>query len=82
LNITQHVFIIVASCVALGVGASWLVDAAARIAKWFGISQLVIGLLLLAVTVGLLVMLGDHELSRFEGSGLFVVLIGYLVYLF
>lgn len=48
MNITQHVFIIVASCVALGVGASWLVDAAARIAKWFGISQLVIGLTIVA----------------------------------
>jgi cation:H+ antiporter len=142
----QCIVIIILCCGALGKGAAWLVDSAARIAHRFGISDLVIGLtivafgssapefavtvsaalagkadmsvgnivgsnifnigfilggcalvtalktgktlvwrdgmVLLAVTILLLVMLRDHSLGRFEGIALFLILIGYLTFLF
>lgn len=43
-----HSAIILLCCVALAKGAAWLVDSAARIAKRIGISQLVIGLTIVA----------------------------------
>jgi len=43
-----HIFIILVCCFALGKGASWLVDSASRIAKRLGISELVIGLTIVA----------------------------------
>lgn len=43
-----HIGIIVLSCVALGQGSVWLVDSAARLAKRLGISELIIGLTVVA----------------------------------
>lgn len=43
-----HVFILIASCAAIAKGADWLVESAARVAKKFGISELVIGLTVVA----------------------------------
>lgn len=43
-----HIGIIVLSCVALGLGSAWLVDSAVRLAKRLGISELVIGLTVVA----------------------------------
>lgn len=48
MDIAVHIFVILLSCAALGKGADWLVDSAARIAKRLGISELVIGLTLVA----------------------------------
>jgi len=48
MEILQHIGIILLCCVALGKGAAWLVDSAARIAKRIGISELVIGLTVVA----------------------------------
>jgi len=48
MQVLQHVFIIILCCVALGKGASWLVDAAGRLARRFGVSELVIGLTVVA----------------------------------
>lgn len=48
MTVVYHVFIIFMSCAALWKGAAWLVDAAARIAKRLGISELVIGLTVVA----------------------------------
>jgi len=48
MDILQHIGIILLCCVALGKGAAWLVDSAARIAKHMGISELVIGLTVVA----------------------------------
>ena len=145
MDIAVHIGIILVCCVALGKGAAWLVDSAARIARRLGISELVIGLtvvafgtsapefaatisaamqgdsevsignvvgsnifnigfilggcalvtaiktkreliwrdgmLLLVVTAGLFLLLLDGRLDRWEGILMFVVLIGYLVYL-
>jgi len=47
-SIPINILIIIACCGALWLGANWLVDAAARIAKWFGVSDLVIGLTVVA----------------------------------
>ncbi|MCP4709981.1 MAG: sodium:calcium antiporter [Planctomycetes bacterium] len=47
-SIPINIIIIVACCGALWLGACWLVEAAARIAKWFGVSDLVIGLTVVA----------------------------------
>jgi len=44
----KDILIIVASCIALGKGAAWLVDSAAKIARRLGISELVIGLTIVA----------------------------------
>ena len=44
----KDILIIVASCIALGKGAAWLVDSAAKIARTLGISELVIGLTIVA----------------------------------
>jgi cation:H+ antiporter len=43
-----HILILVVSCLAIAKGADWLVESAARIAKKFGISELVIGLTVVA----------------------------------
>ena len=48
MEMLQHIGIILLCCVALGKGAAWLVDSAARIAKRMGISELVIGLTVVA----------------------------------
>ncbi len=48
MEILLHIAIILVCCVALGKGAAWLVDSAARIAKHMGISELVIGLTVVA----------------------------------
>lgn len=43
-----HIGIVLLACLAIGKGADWLVDSAARIAKRLGISELVIGLTVIA----------------------------------
>ncbi|MHC5020550.1 MAG: calcium/sodium antiporter [Planctomycetota bacterium] len=43
-----HALILVVSCIAIAKGADWLVESAARMAKKFGISELVIGLTVVA----------------------------------
>ena len=43
-----HIGIILLSCAALGLGSAWLVDSAVRLAKRLGISELVIGLTVVA----------------------------------
>ena len=48
MNIFTNIIIIIVSCLALGLGASWLVDSAARLARRLGISELVIGLTIIA----------------------------------
>ena len=48
MEILKDVVIILVCIVALGKGASWLVDSAVAIAKRFGISELVIGLTVVA----------------------------------
>jgi cation:H+ antiporter len=48
MEILLHIAVILICCVALGKGAAWLVDSAARIAKHMGISELVIGLTVVA----------------------------------
>ena len=40
--------IVLVSCIALGQGANWLVDSAGRLARKYGISDLVIGLTVVA----------------------------------
>jgi len=79
--VVYHLFIIFMSCLALWKGASWLVDAAARIAKRMGISELVIGLTVVAfgtsapefaVTIGA-ALRGEMDISiaTIIGSNLF-----------
>jgi cation:H+ antiporter len=46
--ILSNIIIILFSCLALALGASWLVDSAARLARHMGISELVIGLTIVA----------------------------------
>ena len=48
MDVVHHLFIIFMSCLALWKGAAWLVDASSRIAKRMGISELVIGLTVVA----------------------------------
>ena len=43
-----NISIILVSCIALGCGANWLVDSASRLARKYGISDLVIGLTIVA----------------------------------
>lgn len=47
-NIPLNIVIIILCCGALWKGACWLVETAARTAKWMGISELVIGLTVVA----------------------------------
>ena len=48
MNMFLHILVIIVCCGALWLGAVWLVDSAARIAKRLGISELVIGLTVVA----------------------------------
>jgi cation:H+ antiporter len=48
MTIAGHVLVILVSCAALWLGATWMVDSAARIARKFGVSDLVIGLTVVA----------------------------------
>ena len=79
--VVDHLFIILVSCAAWWKGASWLVDAAARIAKRMGISELVIGLTVVAfgtsapefaVTIGA-TLRGEMDISvaNIIGSNIF-----------
>ncbi len=43
-----NISIVLVSCIALGCGANWLVDSAARLARKYGVSDLVIGLTIVA----------------------------------
>ena len=49
MNVLLHIAVILLGCVALWIGAQWLVDSAARLAKRFGLSELVIGLTVVAL---------------------------------
>ena len=48
MDVLFNIFVLVLCCGALALGASWLVDSAARIAYSLGISELVIGLTVVA----------------------------------
>ena len=146
MHILIDIGIIVACCVALAKGADLLVESAARIAKRIGMSQLVVGLTIVAfgtsapefavtvsaalnnhadisvanvvgsnifnlgfilggcailyaietdkymiwrdgtilvlITLFLIPLLSDLEISRFEGASMFALLVAYLAYLF
>jgi len=43
-----HIVVVLLACVVIAKGADWLVEAAARIAKRFGVSELVVGLTVVA----------------------------------
>jgi len=82
-----HVFIILLSCGALWLGANWLVDSAARIARKFGLSDLVIGLTVVAfgtsapefaVTVGA-AMDGKPEIALGNVIGSNIFNIGFIL---
>jgi len=72
---------IILCCVAIGAGAGWLVDSAARIARRLGLSELVIGLTVVAigtsapefaVTIGAAIKgYADLSLANVVGSNLF-----------
>ncbi len=77
----RDIVFIIFSCFVLGKGAAWLVDSAARIAHRFGISDLVIGLTIVAfgtsapefavTIVGAIKGTGDISVGNVIGSNLF-----------
>ncbi len=81
MSLPVNVLIIALSCGAMWIGANWLVDSAARIARKFGISELVIGLTVVAfgtsapefaVTVGSSIKgLGGIPVANIIGSNIF-----------
>lgn len=81
MEILKDVVIILVCIVALGKGASWLVDSAVAIAKRFGISELVIGLTIVAFgtsapefSVTILAAIkdaGDISVGNVVGSNIF-----------
>ena len=79
--IIKDIVILLVSIIVIGKGAVWLVDAAARIAKHFGISELVIGLTVVAfgtsapefgVTILAAIRgMGDISVGNIVGSNIF-----------
>jgi len=79
--IIKDIVILLVSIIVLGKGAVWLVDAAARVAKHFGISELVIGLTVVAfgtsapefgVTILAAIRgMGDISVGNIVGSNIF-----------
>ncbi|MDP6594162.1 MAG: calcium/sodium antiporter [Candidatus Marinimicrobia bacterium] len=81
MEILKDVLILLVSFVVIGKGAGWLVDAAARVAKHFGISELVIGLTIVALGTsapefGVTILaalrgMGDISVGNIVGSNIF-----------
>ena len=79
--IIKDIVILLVSIIVIGKGAFWLVDAAARVAKHFGISELVIGLTVVAfgtsapefgVTILAAIRgMGDISVGNIVGSNIF-----------
>ena len=79
--IIKDLAILLVSIIVIGKGAVWLVDAAARVAKHFGISELVIGLTVVAfgtsapefgVTILAAIRgMGDISVGNIVGSNIF-----------
>ena len=79
--IIKDIVILLVSIIVIGKGAVWLVDAAARVAKHFGISELVIGLTVVAfgtsapefgVTILAAIRgMGDISVGNIVGSNIF-----------
>ena len=79
--IIKDIAILLVSIIVIGKGAVWLVDAAARVAKHFGISELVIGLTVVAfgtsapefgVTILAAIQgMGDISVGNIVGSNIF-----------
>ena len=79
--IIKDIVILLVSIIIIGKGAVWLVDAAARVAKHFGISELVIGLTVVAfgtsapefgVTILAAIRgMGDISVGNIVGSNIF-----------
>jgi len=79
--IIKDIVILLVSIIVIGKGAVWLVDAAARVAKHFGISELVIGLTVVAfgtsapefgVTILAAIRgMGDISVGNIIGSNIF-----------
>ena len=79
--IIKDIAILLVSIIVIGKGAVWLVDAAARVAKHFGISELVIGLTVVAfgtsapefgVTILAAIRgMGDISVGNIVGSNIF-----------
>ena len=79
--IIKDIVILLVSIIVIGKGAVWLVDAAARVAKHFGISELVIGLTIVAfgtsapefgVTILAAIRgMGDISVGNIVGSNIF-----------
>ena len=79
--IIKDIVILLVSIIVIGKGAVWLVDAAARVAKHFGISELVIGLTVVAfgtsapefgVTILAAIRgMGDISVANIVGSNIF-----------
>ena len=81
MEIFKDIVVILICIVAIGKGAAWLVDSAAKIAKRFGISELIIGLTVVAfgtsapefgVTIlAALRGMGDISVGNIVGSNIF-----------
>ena len=79
--IIKDIVILLVSIIVIGKGAVWLVDAAARVAKHFGISELVIGLTVVAFgtsapELGVTILaairgMGDISVGNIVGSNIF-----------
>jgi len=79
--IIKDIVILLVSIIVIGKGAVWLIDAAARVAKHFGISELVIGLTVVAfgtsapefgVTILAAIRgMGDISVGNIVGSNIF-----------
>ena len=87
MDVVHHLFIIFMSCLALWKGAAWLVDASSRIAKRMGISELVIGLTVVAfgtsapefaVTIGA-TLRGETDISLATVIGSNIFNIGFIL---
>ena len=87
MDVVHHLFIIFMSCLALWKGAAWLVDASSRIAKRMGISELVIGLTVVAfgtsapefaVTIGA-ALRGETDISLATVIGSNIFNIGFIL---
>jgi len=81
MEIIKHIVIVLLCCVALCKGAGWLVDSAARIARRLGVSQLIIGLTVVAFGTSApefavsiqaaLIGSGDISVGNVVGSNIF-----------
>lgn len=81
MEILKDAIIVLVSILVIGKGAAWLVDAAVRIARKYGISQLIIGLTIIAMGTsapefGVTILaalrgMGDISIGNIVGSNIF-----------